>query len=79
MATDPKLPRRKKIVVCCDGTGRRELSTPQLTNVSRISRCIPPAHEDGTPQVVYYQAGVGTDTGTLSRRFRQGFATGMFE
>ncbi|KAK5121584.1 hypothetical protein LTR85_004756 [Meristemomyces frigidus] len=37
------------------------------TNVTRISRAIRPLDSDDRPQIVYYQAGVGTQGGIFSR------------
>lgn len=66
--------RMKRLIVCCDGTARKEILETNLTNVERISRCITTSHRDGNPQVVYYQPGVGTD---LESRFpRRDQATG---
>ncbi|KAH0841949.1 hypothetical protein FOPE_07133 [Fonsecaea pedrosoi] len=53
--------QKKKIIVCCDGTGKNEILEGPLSNVSRISRCITPVDLHGVPQVVYYQPGLGTD------------------
>ena len=36
------------------------------SNITRISRALNSRAEDGTPQIVYYQAGVGTN-GTLDK------------
>ena len=50
----------KRLVICCDGTW----NTPQdktATNVVHIARAVRPLASDGTPQVVYYDWGVGTD------------------
>lgn len=50
----------KRLIVCCDGTW----NTPQnnnVTNVVHIARAVRPLAEDGTPQVVFYDWGVGTD------------------
>jgi uncharacterized protein (DUF2235 family) len=52
-----------RLIVCADGTW----NTPDqrsITNVERIRRAIrQPAAQDGTPQLVHYQRGVGTDPG----------------
>ena len=50
----------KRLIVCCDGTW----NTPQdnsVTNVVHIARAVRPQAADGTPQVVFYDWGVGTD------------------
>ena len=51
----------KRIVICTDGTW----NTPDQeneTNVIHMARSISPL-SDGTPQVVFYDSGVGTDVG----------------
>lgn len=52
----------KRIVICCDGTWN---STEQKhpTNVLHMARAIAPQSADGTPQVVFYDSGVGTEAG----------------
>ncbi|OJD38608.1 uncharacterized protein BKCO1_4000198 [Diplodia corticola] len=51
----------RKIIICCDGTACNATLGTNLTNVSRISRCICASDENGNPQIVFYQPGVGTD------------------
>jgi hypothetical protein len=70
---------RKRLVVCCDGTWNRpdELrgGIPAPTNVAKIALGVARAGEDGVPQRLYYQRGVGT------RRFERysggGFGYGL--
>lgn len=38
----------------------------ELTNVSRLSRCIQDVADDGVAQIVYYHAGIGSGTSRLS-------------
>ena len=50
----------KRIVICSDGTW----STPDRefpTNVTRLARAVLPTAPDGAAQVVFYDAGVGTE------------------
>lgn len=49
----------KRLVVCCDGTWQN-LSRPYPTNVVKLAQIIKPVTQDAIPQVVYYQAGLGT-------------------
>lgn len=42
--------------------GRLEIPT----NVTRFCRALLPQHEDGTPQVIYYQAGLGSQNNAYS-------------
>ena len=63
----------KRLIVLCDGTGRDSLTPdPKAnpTNVTRISRAIArhaTVEEKLIEQVVFYQPGVGTETGQLAR------------
>jgi uncharacterized protein (DUF2235 family) len=54
----------KRLVVCCDGTWNRpdELrgGIPAPTNVAKIALAVARTGEDGVPQRLYYQRGVGT-------------------
>lgn len=51
----------KRIIICCDGTW----NTPEkkdVTNVTKFARAIKQS-DSGTPQVVFYDWGIGTDGG----------------
>jgi uncharacterized protein (DUF2235 family) len=54
----------KRLVVCCDGTWNRpdhvdqDVAAP--TNVAKVALALADADEDGNPQLLHYQAGVGT-------------------
>jgi uncharacterized protein (DUF2235 family) len=54
----------KRLVVCCDGTWNRPDETrdgiPAPTNVSKVALGVAREGSDGTPQLVHYEAGVGT-------------------
>lgn len=50
----------KRLIVCCDGTWQK-LTSPYPTNVVKIAQAIKPIASDGTPQVLYYDEGVGTE------------------
>ncbi|KAA1102158.1 hypothetical protein PGT21_036421 [Puccinia graminis f. sp. tritici] len=55
----------KRIIICCDGTWKNGLSSApnSATNVLKLSRCIFPEDRrtfPPIPQVVFYQAGLGT-------------------
>lgn len=54
---------KKRLVVCCDGTWNSADAAQDFTNVVRIARAASPYDarvEPAVPQIVYYQAGVGT-------------------
>ncbi len=56
----------KRIVICSDGTwGTPDQESP--TNVTRMARAVLPTAPDGTVQVVFYDAGIGTEGSLLSR------------
>ena len=54
---------KKRIVICADGTWNRpekNLDKDFPTNVLRLARAIRPVAEDGAPQQVFYDWGVGS-------------------
>ena len=57
------LKNMKRLIVCCDGTWQ-ELECPYPTNVVKIAQAIEPLASDGTPQVVFYDEGIGTGGST---------------
>lgn len=57
---------KRRLVVCCDGTWNDSISTESpITNVSRISRLIKAVGDDGVPQILSYQPGIGSGTSKL--------------
>ena len=71
----------KNLVVCCDGTWNTpdqhdEEGKPCPTNVVHVSRAVLPTTPDGTPQIVFYDQGVGTDRG-LDRLLGGGVGIGL--
>ncbi|KAH8768850.1 hypothetical protein F5883DRAFT_63357 [Diaporthe sp. PMI_573] len=70
---------KRKLIVCCDGTWKDEREAGSCSNVSMIARCITPYDRDDTPQIVYYQRGLGTGTSRYAN-FREGFSgKGLYE
>jgi len=49
------------------------------TNITHLSRAIPPQDSEGRPQVVYYQAGVGTGWSTVEHLWGGGTGEGLAE
>ncbi len=49
----------KRIVICCDGTSSKP-DTKYVTNIVKVARGIADVSTDGSPQVVFYDQGVGT-------------------
>ena len=72
---------KKRLIVTCDGTwmdadnGIMSGQKQPPSNVSRMGWAIKETSRDGIPQVVNYQAGVGTNGGRISRVV--GGATGI--
>lgn len=56
----------KRLIICCDGTWQT-LTTPAPTNVFKIAQLVKPMAHDGTPQLSYYQPGLGTEHGEFDR------------
>lgn len=61
----------KRLIVCCDGTWQRA-SQDHPTNVALIAQAVGARDADGTPQIVFYDSGVGAefdldDDGLLER------------
>ena len=55
----------KRIVICSDGTWQTPRQ-PDVTHVVEMARAVAPTAPDGTTQVVFYDAGVGTE-GRINR------------
>jgi uncharacterized protein (DUF2235 family) len=55
------------LVVCLDGTWNDEFGPDPQTNIAIIAGLVDPRPADGSAQVVYYDAGVGTSGGRLTR------------
>jgi len=68
-------PQRRRLVMCCDGTWNDPDAVsdglPVPTNVAKVALGVSRYDDGGTPQLLYYQAGVGT------RRFER-FRGGLF-
>ena len=76
----------KRLIVCCDGTwnepdekvDNNPADETEATNVLKVVRGIAPVDRHDIPQVVYYDAGVGTQ-GFLDRYVGGGFGRGISE
>jgi len=72
-AARPIVGPKKRLIITCDGTwldrdnGIMHGQKQQPSNVSRMGWAIKETSRDGIPQVVFYQAGVGTSGGPVSR------------
>jgi uncharacterized protein (DUF2235 family) len=69
----------KRLIVCCDGTWNRPDQTKQgvaaPTNVAKIALALADEDDAGNPQVLHYEAGVGTRRG--ERLLGGGFGVGL--
>ncbi|MEB3356782.1 MAG: DUF2235 domain-containing protein [Synechococcales bacterium] len=52
----------KRLVVCSDGTWQN-LENTKLTNAARLAQAIPSTGEDGKPQIIFYDEGIGGQSG----------------
>lgn len=61
----------KRLVVCCDGTWNRpdhiDRGVAAPTNVAKVALALTDEDREGNPQLVHYQAGVGTRAGERLR------------
>ncbi|MBE9229120.1 DUF2235 domain-containing protein [Phormidium sp. LEGE 05292] len=55
---------KKRLVVCCDGTWN-QLRSSYPTNVVKLAQSVKYITDDGTPQIVFYQQGLGTEDSSL--------------
>jgi hypothetical protein len=66
----------KRIVICYDGTWNALTKPDEVTNVVRVAQAVKPVSSDGIPQVVYYNAGVGSG-GPIDRFLGGVFGAGL--
>ena len=66
----------KRLVICYDGTWNAVTNPDEVTNVVRMAQAIKSVAEDGTTQVVYYNAGVGSG-GPIDRFVGGVFGAGL--
>lgn len=51
----------KRLVICSDGTWQ-DLASPYPTNVVKLAQSVKPIASDGVTQIVFYDAGVGSES-----------------
>ena len=66
----------KRIVICYDGTWNAVADPANVTNVVRLAQAVKKVADDKVPQVVYYNAGVGSG-GPLDRLLGGVFGVGL--
>ncbi len=54
----------KRLVVCCDGTWQT-LTSPYPSNVVKLAQAIKSVADDGVPQIMFYDSGIGTESQKL--------------
>src|SRR5688572_19460941 len=69
--------RRKRLIVCLDGTWRDAEDPGHSTNVVRLMRRLASQDADGIEQVVFYDKGVGTGGVLGDRLFGGATGTGL--
>ncbi|KAB2577651.1 Uncharacterized protein DBV05_g3680 [Lasiodiplodia theobromae] len=88
------LKRPKKLIICCDGTwidsnnsklenngshAHPKLEVQDPSNVTRIGRALPVSDSQQRPQIVFYQAGVGTGPNLVEKLVGGGTGSGLSE
>lgn len=71
----------KRIAIFCDGTwntpDKSEKGFLCQTNVVKMAGALKPVSSDGTPQILYYDTGIGSSGGVLARVFDGATGTGI--
>jgi len=71
----------KRIAVFCDGTWNTPDETAEgklcQTNVAKMASHLSPVSKDGTPQLLYYDLGIGSEGNLLKRIFDGATGTGI--
>ncbi|MEH2063792.1 MAG: DUF2235 domain-containing protein [Nostoc sp.] len=70
-AKNPNVIKKKRLVICCDGTWN-ELTSSYPTNVVKFARSVKYTADDQTPQLVFYLSGCGTENDHLIDRIGGG-------
>ncbi|MBX9256331.1 DUF2235 domain-containing protein [Desmonostoc muscorum CCALA 125] len=70
-AKNPNMIKKKRLVVCCDGTWN-ELTSSYPTNVVKFAGSVKYTASDQTPQLVFYLSGCGTENDDLIYRIGGG-------
>lgn len=66
----------KRLIFCFDGTWN-QLSADRPTNVVQLAQMVEPTASDGTPQIVHYDEGIGTNMNRLQRSIDGALGGGM--
>src|SRR5882724_8352447 len=68
--------RKKRLVLCFDGTWNAVTAADAVTNVVKLANAVTVTSADGTDQIVYYNSGVGSG-GPLDRFLGGVFGAGL--
>lgn len=68
----------KRLVFCFDGTWNK-LSADVPTNVAKIAQMVCPIDNDGKPQIVYYDEGIGTNVWKGRRMYEGATGKGLMD
>jgi len=66
----------KRLVLCFDGTWNALADPTKVTNVVKIAKSVKFTASDGTPQITYYNSGVGSG-GPVDRFLGGAFGVGL--
>jgi len=66
----------KRLVICYDGTWNAVQKPEEVTNIVRVAQAVRSVSSDNVPQIVYYNAGVGSG-GRLDRLLGGVFGAGL--
>jgi uncharacterized protein (DUF2235 family) len=66
----------RRLIVCCDGTWNTA-EDATVTNVRRLANALADRDDQGSPQLTYYQPGVGTAGPLVDRLLGGGLGTGL--
>lgn len=66
----------KRLIICCDGTWQN-LTSSYPTNVVKIAQAVKPVADDGTPQNMFYDEGLGTGGDRLDKLTGGAFGWGI--
>lgn len=70
-----RIPKNKRLIVCCDGTTNDRNRKEPVTNVARIERFIAAEDYEGKQQITHYLTGVGTADDLLAHHVDQAVAS----
>jgi hypothetical protein len=78
-ATTGAAAKPKSILIFCDGTSNdgNKAARIEQTNVFRLFQCVDDKAPDGTPQLAFYQQGLGTTPEVGKGEVKKGLVPGL--